>query len=1194
VQTTLLGLAIAFILALLAALIGPHFIDWNQFRPQFEAEASRALGAPVRVSGALDARLLPVPSLRLSQVSIGEPTDPGQLSAGQFTIEFSLGALMRGEVRASELTINAMAVGIGIDDKGQVNLPAIGLAEVRAMTIERLNLTGRLTLRDAQSRNTLEIEDIAFAGDLRGTAGAVRGDGNLTLSGTRYPFKLSTGQVPDQNGSRLRLTVGAVEAAPTIDLEGLVEIEGRRPRFQGTLAMTRPARTEAPEVLAWRATTRIKAEPGRATLEQIELTAGTEDTGLRLSGSGDIRLGLFPLLRAQLAAKTLDGDRLGGDGAPLASLPALAQALQKLPQLPIDAEIAATIEQIMLRGRPVQDVALALRQSDAGWSVSRLDFRGPGNTRVAMAGAFATKQGPGFEGTIDLSSADPEIFANWAQGRTDLAFRTQQPLRIAGRLTFGGDRVALDSMQAEIDGSTLRGRLALQRPEGKPSRAEAALNADRIDLDAVTALLRGAAGAWPDEAQLSLDSARAVAGGQQLAPFAMALSYSDKRLQLERLRVGEASGITVDGNGSFDRDSGAGSLTLSASSPSLTSVAALAESAAPQFTARLRALGGHDGPAKLTLAMSGEPEAKTERIKARAVLAVESASLKGSVTLAANAARSAVRTFDLAQLRQSELSAESKLSAPRGAALMALLGLDRALEVGNAPLTLEAQGSGGIERGWKGLVNVTGAALDANVQGSFDAHAEPRTADLRIALRRANMAPLFGLKPDNALARDVSMTAKLALKGDRYALDGIDGVVAGSKLRGRAIIDLSEGRSIDGDIGLDRIDLGETFALAIGAAGRGEGDPLGGGWLQGWRGRVAFAALRATLPGGIELQPFSGALKADGAALLMHGLKAKIGGAEASAEIEARLATTGLALNAQVQTAPIAGSVLSFHGLTMPAERAGLRATLAAQGRSPAALFSALSGEGTITLQGARLPGLSPKAFEAALTAADHSKAGDEAALRRAVEPALASAPLELASAQIPFVIKDGRLRVNATALETAEARAVISGGYDITADQADLRVNLIALNMKGPGNSLPELQVFAIGPPDRLQRAVDLAPLTSWLAIRAIDRETKRLEALERGIPSIASVPAAATLSPPAPDASVQRPPVEAAVPPPAPRPRAPRVAPPQTNAQGAEPLPPPIDVGPPPGMVRTRPAAPQPAPPMSIAPPGAAVTAR
>ena len=68
-QTTLLGLAIAFIIALIAALVGPYFIDWNQFRPQFEAEATRIIGAPVRIGGTLDARLLPAPSKRGARAS---------------------------------------------------------------------------------------------------------------------------------------------------------------------------------------------------------------------------------------------------------------------------------------------------------------------------------------------------------------------------------------------------------------------------------------------------------------------------------------------------------------------------------------------------------------------------------------------------------------------------------------------------------------------------------------------------------------------------------------------------------------------------------------------------------------------------------------------------------------------------------------------------------------------------------------------------------------------------------------------------------------------------------------------------------------------------------------------------------------------------------------------------------------------
>src|SRR6202041_960241 len=110
VQTTLLGLAIAFIIALVAALIGPYFIDWNQFRPQFEEEATRVIGAPAHVGGKPGARLLPSPSLRLRSVVVGGANDLGRVRADKLDVEFSLGSLMRGEWRATELTINGMAL----------------------------------------------------------------------------------------------------------------------------------------------------------------------------------------------------------------------------------------------------------------------------------------------------------------------------------------------------------------------------------------------------------------------------------------------------------------------------------------------------------------------------------------------------------------------------------------------------------------------------------------------------------------------------------------------------------------------------------------------------------------------------------------------------------------------------------------------------------------------------------------------------------------------------------------------------------------------------------------------------------------------------------------------------------------------------------------------------------------------------
>jgi len=110
VQTTLLGLAIAFIIALVAALVGPYFIDWNQFRPQFEAEATRVIGAPVRVAGKLDAGCCRRRRCKLRSVVVVAPNDLARFRADKLDCEFSLGSLMRGEVRATELTINGMSL----------------------------------------------------------------------------------------------------------------------------------------------------------------------------------------------------------------------------------------------------------------------------------------------------------------------------------------------------------------------------------------------------------------------------------------------------------------------------------------------------------------------------------------------------------------------------------------------------------------------------------------------------------------------------------------------------------------------------------------------------------------------------------------------------------------------------------------------------------------------------------------------------------------------------------------------------------------------------------------------------------------------------------------------------------------------------------------------------------------------------
>src|ERR1041384_8675395 len=114
VQTTLLSIAIALILALLAALCGPHVILWNAHRAFFEAEASRLVGIKVLVGGDIDAALLPFPSVTLRAIAIGPAGEGSPLRAKSLRIELALGPLMRGELLATEMLRFVPPVTVGL------------------------------------------------------------------------------------------------------------------------------------------------------------------------------------------------------------------------------------------------------------------------------------------------------------------------------------------------------------------------------------------------------------------------------------------------------------------------------------------------------------------------------------------------------------------------------------------------------------------------------------------------------------------------------------------------------------------------------------------------------------------------------------------------------------------------------------------------------------------------------------------------------------------------------------------------------------------------------------------------------------------------------------------------------------------------------------------------------------------------
>jgi large subunit ribosomal protein L24 len=260
-----------------------------------------------------------------------------------------------------------------------------------------------------------------------------------------------------------------------------------------------------------------------------------------------------------------------------------------------------------------------------------------------------------------------------------------------------------------------------------------------------------------------------------------------------------------------------------------------------------------------------------------------------------------------------------------------------------------------------------------------------------------------------------------------------------------------------------------------------------------------------------------------------------------------------MALTGRVQLEGVDGAALKHRGLAMPAGRVSARTSVSGQGRSAASLIGSLNGNGSVMIEQARIAGLDPRAFDAATRASDAGIARDDAKLSAAVGPALAAGALSVPTAEIPFAIRDGQVRVSNTTLAGEGARLNLSGGYDIAADQIDVRAALAATATDTVSIGRPEILVLLFGSPDKPNRSIDVAALSSWLGLRAIDRETRRLDAIERTNPLL----------------NPQRQPEPQAAPPaPPPPPVSPRVeAPPVSAPAVAPPLPPPVEVRPPPG---------------------------
>jgi large subunit ribosomal protein L24 len=1170
VQTTLLGLAIAIILALLTALVGPLFVDWERFRPQFEAEATRVIGAPVRVGGAIDLRLLPSPSLILSDIEIGTSAANGAVKARALGVEFALGPLMRGRFRAAQTRIIGPEVTVVLDKDGRVIFPRGfgGASAMDALSIDRLNIDeAKITLVNAATGSRTLLDRFWFHGEVRSLAGAFKGEGAFILNGGLYGYRVTTAR-PDDTATRIKLSIDPADRPLNVEVDGALTLDNGEPRFDGTLNATRSAGVvlaagQAVQNEPVRVTARMRANKASALFEQLEFQYGPDERAVKLTGTAELKFGANARFDGLLSGRQLDLDKLAsGDlprQVPLTALRTLKESFGPGLRTSIPARIGVSIDSVTLGGATLQSLRGDLSASASGWSFDRIEFRAPGFTQVQLSGRIDAGAGTTFSGPVDVTTGDPRALLAWLDGRSDLPIAAIKPLRARGEVTLGAETIAVERLHAEIDRKALEGRASYRfATADRRARLDAELRAPALDADAMLDFARTVLGDTkfdrPGELSLALDLGRLTLAGFEAKDAQAKLKFNTDGLQVERLAVADFGGIGLSGSGQIETGGEAprGSLTLDLDARGWAGVDALAAKFLPQSADDIRRVTSRIGAAKLQASLEVGKEV-VGSIPTIATLAIDGNAGALKVNLRARG------EGDSKSPGSARVRIDGTLGADDGNALLQALALDGlvAAQGANGELKLQVQGPA------DGDLNVSARLTLGDLRA--ESHGTAKIGGDKGVTASASLMVTRGERA--ALPLPFTLQSRVALAGGAATLSDINASIAKNRLRGRVEIKLARPFVISGRIEADSFDAPALIGAAIGAPafpadGSWPAEPFVKASLPDLAGRIDIQAAQATFGQGQQVKDLKGALRVSGSEIALEELNGQMAGGRINGSVVFR--KIGEAVTAQLRGAlkgADARAVLAGGEGGPVAGRLNAQIELEGSGLTPRALIGSLNGTGTVSLEKAEITKLDPRVFASAMRAVDQGMPLDAGRLRDLAGPALDAGRLRMKEAEGAIGVVNGQARLGTVIAHAEGADLAVSGSLDLVTQILDARLVLTATDAPALAGR-PELTIALKGPLAAPRRTLDVSTLAGWLALRAVEQQSKKLEQLEaeraRPAPPLPAPPLFPA-SPPAPAAS---PSASAAPPSPAPR---------------VAPLPPPVDIKPAP-----RPAAiPRPAPP-------------
>jgi len=1132
------------VIALFAALIGPWFVNWNDYKATFEAEAEKIVGRPVHVVGSASATLLPSPSLTFEDVTVGDVAGEPMMTVDRFEITIELMPLLQGQFRVTSMRLDRPRTHVVVNDAGRLDWQARSEAskalDPENVILDRLEIVdGRIDYSDRIGEADLTFEGVNAVVEARSMLGPWRIEGSYLEDGIAVPFRFATGRFLDDGTIRVKTDLSPAGWPVALTADGILGSDDDGLYYDGTYDLTQIVMAPQSEgneessggVAGWRSEGKFRLTRRQLAITQAVLSQGPAERPYSIAGSLTVALGAKPHFEAHAAARQIDLDRSLGNGPtePVEVSSAAASLIAWLKDSfvpPVPGSIFFKVPGIVVGGAVIQDVAFEARPTIGGWRIISLDANLPGRATLEARGVLATDFEVGFAGNLRLVVNQPALFAGWWRGKGEVgAGRLLAPFEIAGRAELSPVEFNFEDVEAMLGNAAIRGRFAWGGSMASGGRVVATeLAADSIDFVQLKAFLELAGGeglanatALADSYDIKLSADTFQIEDVAMHDVAIDASYAADALTVNEFSIGDLGGAHVNvTRGRIESLSGRpqGHLDAQLEAETLDAFSRVVERILPDhtFSRWLRKAGQSLAPAFVTASIEAPAREGDADVRANLAGVVASTTLSAAIDIWGS----------VADWRQGETGVEVVLESTDAAELARQAGLTLGSDAnpGGARLEINANGApaSGLEARLAGEFAGVGLRSEGRLALSADG---PPTYAGSIAAASDDIEPLLRMVglgiPVAAVGNAVRIDGDLQLVGASAELSLRNSQVADRLIDGRLSLARAGGDtwSIDGDLRIDAVDLGWITAVGLGFALQPTGD-LSAPWSRTPFGDPSLGEITGEIAVATDDFAITDSFNVSGGTLAFNFQPNRLsvdlaGGQAVGGSLSGGLSMHNVGGNARLtgrvalEDAALDQLLWRRGGRTVASGVIDLSGEFEAAGRSPAALASSLTGGGAVAVRDGVVRHMNPQAARLVIRASDLGQEFTENELRHAFTEQIDGGSFAFDQAEGAFAIAAGVVRLKSLAVDGDDMDASGDAAIDLTklTIDSDWTVTFDPGD-DGVEGTVPQVGIVFRGPLGAPERIIDVLQFGSYLNIRQEERllellsqaEADRLEA--------------------------------------------------------------------------------------------------